>query len=174
MELVDALRDSIAETAPDIAHDIARDIAHDIADSEPFEDMRGRLPWPVNGDLLASFGSVRGGSGLPRQGALIAAATGQPVRAVHRGRVAYADWLRGFGLLLIVDHGDGFMSLYGHNETLVRDTGDWVESAEIIATAGDSGGYAEPSLYFEIRRDGKPVDPGRWWAESSATALVSP
>ena len=162
VELIDALRDSITDTALDIA------------DSESFEDMRGKLPWPVNGDLLASFGTVRDGSGLTRQGVLIGARTGQSVRAVHRGRVAYADWLRGFGLLLIVDHGDGFMSLYGHNETLIRDTGDWVESSEIIATAGDSGGYAEPALYFEIRRNGKPVDPGRWWAESSTTALVSP
>ena len=162
VELIDALRDSIIDTALDIA------------DSESFEDMRGKLPWPVNGDLVASFGTVRDGSGLTRQGVLIGARTGQSVRAVHRGRVAYADWLRGFGLLLIVDHGDGFMSLYGHNETLIRDTGDWVESSEIIATAGDSGGYAEPALYFEIRRNGKPVDPGRWWAESSTTALVSP
>ena len=162
VELIDALRDSITDTALDIAG------------SESFEDMRGKLPWPVNGDLLASFGTVRDGSGLTRQGVLIGARTGQSVRAVHRGRVAYADWLRGFGLLLIVDHGDGFMSLYGHNETLIRDTGDWVESSEIIATAGDSGGYAEPALYFEIRRNGKPVDPGRWWAESSTTALVSP
>ena len=162
VELIGALQDTITDTALDIT------------DSESFEDMRGNLPWPVNGALLASFGSVRDGSGLTRQGVLIAAATGQSVRAVHRGRVAYADWLRGFGLLLIVDHGDGYMSLYGHNETLIRDTGDWVESREIIGTAGDSGGYAEPSLYFEIRRNGKPVDPGRWWAESTATALVSP
>ena len=162
VELVDALRDSIADTALTIT------------DSKLFEEMQGSLPWPVNGDLLASFGSVRNGSGLTRQGVLIAAVTGQPVRSVHRGRVAYADWLRGFGLLLIVDHGDGFMSLYGHNESLIRDTGDWVESGEIIATAGDSGGYTEPSLYFEIRRNGEPVDPRRWCVEPAATVLVSP
>ena len=160
--LVEALRDSIT------------DAALKIADSKSFEEMRGKLPWPMAGDLRASFGSHRDGSGLIRQGVLIAAATGQTVRSIHRGRVAYADWLRGFGLLLIVDHGDGFMSLYGHNETLIRDTGDWVESGEIIATAGDSGGYAEPSLYFEIRRDGKPVDPGRWCVAPTAAALVSP
>ena len=162
LELVEALRDSVT------------DAALQITDNQSFEELQGMLSWPVNGVQLAPYGELRDGSGLTRQGVLIAAATGQPVRTIHRGRVAYADWLRGFGLLLIIDHGDGFMSLYGHNETLIRDTGDWVESGEVIATVGDSGGYAEPSLYFEIRRAGKPVNPGWWCVDSASAALVSP
>ena len=140
------------------------DVASKIRDNRPFEGLRGRLRWPVNGALLARYGASRGASGLTWQGVLIGAPAGKPVRSIHRGRIAYADWLRGFGLLLIIEHGDGFMSLYGHNETLTRETGDWVESGESIATVGDSGGNPEPALYFEIRHAGKPVDPRRWCA----------
>ena len=152
VELIDALRTELA------------DIASNIHDNRPFEGLRGQLRWPVNGALLARYGSPRGASGLRWQGMLIGAPAGKPVRSIHRGRVAYADWLRGFGLLLIIEHGGGFMSLYGHNETLARETGDWVESGEDIATVGDSGGNPESALYFEIRHAGKPVDPRRWCA----------
>ena len=93
---------------------------------------------------------------------LISAKHGTPVRAVGRGRVAFADWLQGFGFITIIDHGEGYMSLYGHNETLVKQAGEWVDAGEIIATSGDSGGQPLPGVYFEIRARGKPVNPGNW------------
>ena len=150
------------------------DAALEIRDHRPFGELRGKLPWPVNGALLAPYGAPRGESGLTWQGVLIGAPAGEAVRSIHRGRVAYADWLRGFGLLLIIEHDDGFMSLYGHNRTLARETGDWVESGEVVATVGDSGGNPRPALYFEIRRAGSPVNPRRWCVEPAAAALVSP
>ena len=162
VELIDALRASLTDTALKLQ------------DHRPFGELRGRLPWPVNGALLARYGAPRGESGLIWQGVLIGAPAGEAVRSIHRGRVAYADWLRGFGLLLIIEHDDGFMSLYGHNRTLTRETGDWVESGEIIATVGDSGGNPRPALYFEIRHTGNPVNPGQWCAGSAAAALVTP
>ena len=162
VELVDALRASLTDDA----------LA--IRENRPFEALRGRLPWPVKGAALASYGTPRGASGLTWRGFLIKARAGEAVRSIHRGRIAYADWLRGFGLLLIVEHDGGFMSLYGHNRTLNRETGDWVESGEVIATVGDSGGNSQPALYFEIRQAGNPVNPARWCAGTTAAALVSP
>ena len=162
VKLIGALRDSLT------------DAALEIRDNQPFEQLRGTLPWPVNGVVRASQDADRDGGGMNRQGVFIRAAAGRSVRSIHRGRVAYADWLRGFGLLLIIEHGDGFMSLYGHNETLTRETGDWVESGEVIATVGDSGGSSEPALYFEIRRGGRPVNPRKWCVDAAAAALVTP
>ena len=155
LELVDALRASLSDTT----------LA--IRDNRPFEELRGELPWPVRGALLAPYGTPRGESDVIWQGVLIGARAGDAVRSIHRGRVAYADWFRGLGLLIIVEHDGGFMSLYGHNRTLIRETGDWVDSGEIIATVGDSGGSAKPALYFEIRSAGTPVDPGRWCVRMS-------
>ena len=148
--LIDALRASLSDT----------NLA--IRDNRPFEELRGKLPWPVKGALLAPYGTPRGESSLVWQGVLIGARAGEGVRSIHRGRVAYADWFRGLGLLIIVEHDGGFMSLYGHNRTLIRETGDWVDSGEVIATVGDSGGSPKPALYFEIRHAGNPLDPGRW------------
>ena len=162
VELIDALRASLT------------DAVLEIRDNTPFEELRGKLPWPVSGTLLASYGAPRGEIGLVWQGVLIGAPAGEAVRSIHRGRVAYAGWLRGFGLLLIIEHDDGFMSLYGHNQTLTRETGDWVESGEIVATVGDSGGNPKSALYFEIRRTGSPVNPRRWCAGPTTAALVSP
>ena len=150
LELIDALRASLSDT----------NLA--IRDNRPFEELRGKLPWPVKGALLAPYGTPRGASGLVWQGVLIGARAGEAVRSIHRGRVAYADWFRGLGLLIIIEHDGGFMSLYGHNRTLIRETGDWVDSGEVIATVGDSGGSPKPALYFEIRHAGNPIDPGRW------------
>ena len=161
VELIDALHASLT------------DDALKIGGNQTFNELRGKLPWPVKGVVLARYGAPRGQDGLMWQGMLIGAPAGEAVHSIHRGRVAYADWLRGFGLLLIVEHEDGFMSLYGHNQTLTRETGDWVESGEIIATVGDSGGNTRPALYFEIRRAGHPVNPRRWCIASTA-ALVSP
>ena len=155
LELVDALRASLSDTT----------LA--IRDNRPFEELRGSLPWPVKGHVLAPYGTPRGESGVIWQGVLIGARAGDAVRSIHRGRVVYADWFRGIGLLIIVEHDGGFMSLYGHNRTLIRETGDWVDAGEIIATVGDSGGSAKPALYFEIRHAGTPVDPGRWCVQVS-------
>ncbi|RMD69945.1 MAG: peptidase M23, partial [Gammaproteobacteria bacterium] len=127
------------------------------AAAAPFQE---RLCWPVSGKLAARFGQVRR-SGLPWQGVLILAPEGQPVRAVARGRIVFADWLRGYGFLVIIDHGGNYMSLYGHNQRLVKKVGDFVEAGEVIAYVGKSGGRIRPGLYFEIRRRGKPVDPTR-------------
>ena len=96
------------------------------------------------------------------QGVNIPAKEGTTVRSIHHGRVVYADWLRGSGLLLIIDHGDGYMSLYAHNQSLLRDVGEWVSAGTPVATVGDSGGQAKAALYFEIRYQGKPTDPARW------------
>ena len=127
----------------------------------PFARLRGRLLRPVTGRVIASYGQVRAG-GLKWQGDLFATARDAPVHAVSQGRVIYADWLAGLGLLIIVDHGDGFMSLYGHNARLYESVGQHVAAGQTIAEAGDSGGGARPELYFEIRKDGQPLNPQIW------------
>ncbi len=127
-----------------------------------FSSRKGQLPWPTKGKVRHTFGTSRSLGDLKWQGVLIAGRTGQLVRAVHRGRVAFADWLRGLGLLVIIEHGDGFMSLYGHNRLLLKEMGDWVVAGEPVATVGDTGGSDEPGLYFEIRSQGEPVNPADW------------
>lgn len=141
--------------------DVFADIPKQIAAAEPFERRRGRLVWPLAGKVAVGFGASDD-SGRAISGIVIAAKTGSEVHAVSHGRVAYADWLKGYGLLLILDHGDGYMSLYGYNETLLRDVGDWVDTDAPIATAGSSGGRKTPSLYFELRQKGRPIDPRGW------------
>ena len=136
---------------------------------EPFVRRKGKLAWPVQGRITGDFGQPRGGGPVKWSGVLLAAAAGTPVRAVYHGRVAYADWLPGLGLLMIVDHGGGYMTLYGHNEALLKESGDWVEPGEPIAQVGDTGGQARPGLYFEIRFKGEPVDPHPWIARRGAT-----
>lgn len=128
---------------------------------QPFGELRGRLPWPVPRRIAAAFNSRREGP-IRWHGVVLAAPAGTPVRAIHPGRVVFSDWLRGYGLLTIVDHGDNYLSLYGHNQTLLREVGEWVALGDVIALAGDSGGQREAGLYFEIRRNGEPVDPDRW------------
>lgn len=129
---------------------------------EPFTRNRGTLAWPVSGDLLNRFGDARAGRDIRWQGVQVAAPGGTPVRSIYHGRVVYSNWLPGLGLLIIVDHGEGYMSLYGHNEALLKEYGDWVAPGEVIAQVGDSGGQSRTSLYFEIRADGDPVDPQPW------------
>lgn len=128
----------------------------------PFSTRRGKMPWPAPGKHLNRFGSARGGSSLTWNGIEISASRGSEVKAIHHGRVVFADWLRGAGLLIILDHGDGYMSLYGHNESLLFETGDWVKAGDAIATVGNSGGRNSASLYFEIRKNGQPTNPSRW------------
>jgi septal ring factor EnvC (AmiA/AmiB activator) len=131
-------------------------------DYQPFASLRGALPWPVDGRRSNSFGASRGAGGMRWQGINLVAEEGTTVRAVHHGRVVYADWLRGSGLLLILDHGDGYMSLYAHNQSLLKDVGEWVAPGTPISTVGNSGGLDQYGLYFEIRKGGKPVDPVVW------------
>jgi len=134
--------------------------------NDAFGRLRGRLAWPVSGKVVARFGETRAG-GVKWDGVLVATERGTPVRAVYQGRVIYADWLPGLGLLTIVDHGDGYMSLYGHNERLYKAVGEQVAAGDAIAEAGDSGGTSRPELYFEIRKGGRPVDPRPWFKASA-------
>jgi septal ring factor EnvC (AmiA/AmiB activator) len=130
----------------------------------PFAALKGRLPLPLEGRLQARFGEPKGIGDLSWRGIFLAAPAGTEVRAVAHGRVAFADWLRGFGLLLIMDHGDGYMTLYGHNEALYRQVGDWVEAGQPIAVAGSTGDAPGNGVYFEIRYQGVPHDPLQWCA----------
>jgi len=134
----------------------------EVARQLPFGKLKGKLTWPALGRVDRLFGKRRESGRLRWNGVLIHARQGNNVRAVAAGRIAYADWLRGYGLLVIIDHGDGYMSLYGHNESLLKETGDWVSPADLIASVGQSGGRKRSSLYFEIRYKGKPVNPTRW------------
>jgi septal ring factor EnvC (AmiA/AmiB activator) len=133
---------------------------------DAFAKLRGKLAWPVAGRLVASFGQTRAG-GVKWDGVLVAGTAGAPVRAVYHGRVVYADWLSGLGLLTIIDHGNGYLSLYGHNERLYKAVGERVTAGDTIATLGDSGGRPRAELYFEIRKGGKPVDPRPWFKSSA-------
>lgn len=128
-----------------------------------FSAARGKLPWPVNGRLLARFGDARGNDARAKwDGVMISASPGTQVHAVHGGRVVFADWLRGAGLLVILDHGNGYLSLYGHNQSLLKSAGDIVKAGEAISTVGDSGGQDSAGLYFAIRQQGRPTDPSQW------------
>lgn len=131
-------------------------------DSIPFKLLKGKLVLPVKGKLRNKFGARRPESTMAWTGWFLRAAPNQPVKAVAAGRVVYADWLRGFGNLLIIDHGQGYMSLYGNNETLYKQVGDSLHGGDVIATVGNSGGNEDSGLYFELRFEGKPFDPGKW------------
>ncbi|MDG2524050.1 peptidoglycan DD-metalloendopeptidase family protein [Stenotrophomonas sp. HITSZ_GD] len=121
----------------------------------------GGLSWPVSGSLLARYGG-RLPDGRTSNGVLIGAPAGTPITAVADGTVVFSDWMTGYGMILIVDHGNGYMSLYAHNDTLLRDAGATVKRGEAVAKVGNSGGQGVPALYFELRRNGQPVDPGSW------------
>jgi murein hydrolase activator len=136
---------------------------------QPFGTLKGKLTWPVQGRIAGEYGQPRGGGPVKWSGVLLEASSGTAVRAVYHGRVAFADWLPGLGLLIIVDHGGGYMSLYGHNEALLKEPGDWVEPGESIAQVGDTGGQSRPALYFEIRHNGEPVNPRPWIAAKPAS-----
>jgi murein hydrolase activator len=130
--------------------------------TQTFSAMRGKLPLPVRGELTGRFGAPRGAAGLEAKGVFIRAREGQPVRAIAGGQVVYADWMRGFGNLLIVDHGESYLSIYANNESLLKELGDAVAPGEPIATTGSSGGNEETGLYFEMRHLGRAFDPLRW------------
>ncbi|SDK64056.1 murein hydrolase activator EnvC family protein [Microbulbifer yueqingensis] len=130
-------------------------------EQKPFARERGRMQWPVKGRRANAFGQRRA-NGITWKGITIRASEGVPVRAIHRGRVVFSDYLRGQGMLVILDHGDGYMSLYAHNQSLTRSLGEWVERGETIARVGNSGGLDHSGVYFEIRHRGKPQDPTIW------------
>lgn len=127
-----------------------------------FSKLKGQLPWPTRGKVLHKYGSSRMGGTMKWQGLHIGATNGADVLAVHHGQVVFSDYLRGHGLLIIVDHGAGYMSLYAHNQYLYKETGAWVEAGEKIAAVGDTGGQSETALYFELRHRGKPTNPQVW------------
>ncbi len=153
--------------------ELLSDIPADANQHRPFKSLKGKLRWPAKGYLSKRFGNRRGSSGLTWKGVLISAPEGGQVKAVSQGRVAFADWLRGFGLLLIIDHGDGYMSLYGQNQALYKEVGEWVDSEEVVATLGASGGKTEAGLYFELRHRGRPINPVSWCAGKPQQAMVS-
>lgn len=177
-ELLLALRVKIAEEGSEVERlaaqerDLSRLITelrsilsdYPINSEEPFSTLKGRLTWPIAGNLTHDFGQPRASGGLKWNGVVLSAPRGREVRAIYHGRVIFADWLAGMGLLVIVDHGDGYMSLYGYNETTLKTTGDWVAPGDVIATVGESGGQAVPALYFELRKGTRPIDPGRWFS----------
>ena len=127
-----------------------------------FAKLKGSLRLPLRGELLGRFGKPRSGGGPSWKGLFIRAATGQEVRAVARGRVVFAEWMRGFGNLLILDHGEGYLTIYGNNEAVLKQVGDIVKAGDAVATTGSSGGSVESGLYFEIRHEGQPFDPMKW------------
>ena len=134
------------------------------ADGRPFADLKGRLALPVRGELAGRFGSPRPDGGPSWKGLFIRAPAGQEVRAVAGGRVVFADWMRGFGNLLILDHGQGYLTIYGNNESVLKALGDTVRTGDPVATTGASGGSANSGLYFEMRHAGRPFDPMTWVA----------
>lgn len=140
-----------------------------ISSEEPFTGFKGRLTWPVAGTLLHDYGEGRSGGALKWNGVVLAAPRGREVRSVYHGRVIFADWLAGMGLLVIVDHGESYMTLYGYNETVLKSPGDWVAPGDVIATVGDSGGQPQAGLYFEIRQGTKPVNPRVWVSKKPKT-----
>jgi septal ring factor EnvC (AmiA/AmiB activator) len=162
-------RDAASQSAPDDAPKRPRPTPGAMVSSSgesfggPFASAKGKLPWPVDGRLLARFGETRGDDARTKwDGVMISASSGSQVHAVHGGRVVFADWLRGAGLLVILDHGNGYMSLYGHNQSLLKKPGDVVKAGEAISTVGTSGGQDTPALYFAIRQQGRPTDPSQW------------
>lgn len=156
---LEAQRDELAL----LIEELNRSMKRLASSNEPFAERKGKLPWPTEGGrLLNSFGSRHSQGDLVWQGVNIEVPAGTEVHAIHHGRVVYADWFGSSGLLLIIDHGDGYMSLYAQNQALLHSVGDWVSSGELIAMAGDTGGQREAGLYFEIRHNGQSRDPVAW------------
>jgi len=159
--LLDSLA-TVSRPSPVMPEDSESELTSEISEHTPFAKLRGKLRWPSRGRLTTRYGSARKIGKLKWQGVNISAPEGTKVSAISHGRVAFSDWLRGFGLLTIIDHGDGYMSLYGGNQSLFKEVGDWVETGEVIASVGKSGGRKNSALYFEIRHNGKPSNPLKW------------
>lgn len=131
-----------------------------VKEDKTFRELKGKLPWPLKGRVKQNFGTLK--NNIRYDGMWINAKESAPVKAVHHGRVVFSDWLRGYGLVLIIDHGASYMSLYGYNQSLLLDTGDWVSAGDTVATVGSSGGRDENGLYFAIRHKGKASNPKHW------------
>ena len=141
--------------------DVFADIPDDLGQQLAISGLKGRLPRPLGGPLRSAYAGTLP-DGRPSKGWWIEAEAGEAVRAIAHGRVAFADWMRGYGLLLILDHGEGFMSLYAGGDALLAEAGDWIEAGQPVANAGSSGGFARSGLYFELRRGGQALDPAAW------------
>jgi septal ring factor EnvC (AmiA/AmiB activator) len=145
-----------------LVEELGRVVAARVESGGPFSKLRGRLSLPVRGELAGRFGAPRGAAGTEAKGLFIRAPEGRPVRAIASGQVVYAEWMRGFGNLLILDHGEAYLSIYANNQALLKQVGDVVAPGETIATTGASGGNEETGLYFELRHLGRAFDPLRW------------
>ncbi len=141
--------------------EIAKAAKRNISPMNGLGSYRGKLPWPLRGSILHNYGTSQSGQ-ITWKGIVINAKQGEAVKAVHSGKVVFAEWLRGYGLVLLIDHGKGDMTLYGYNQTLLKKDGDQVAAGETIALAGNTGGQSRPSLYFEIRRNSQAQNPRRW------------
>ncbi len=159
-----ASRDRLEELVRELESALG-DIPAAPLEEEPFGSRKGRLAWPVDGAVRRQFGAARADGRMRWQGIVVDAEAGRQVGAVYYGRVVFADWLAGFGQLVIVDHLDGYMSLYGYNRRLLRSVGDWVVPGDPVATVGSSGGRRQAGLYFEIRKNGEPIEPTAWLTE---------
>ena len=159
-ETLNALISSLNKTAARLARLAQLEKAKQIAPA--FARLKGKLRWPAAGGIIHRYGTSRNGSSLKWKGVLINAKVGSDVKAVSGGRVIFSDWFQNLGRLIIIDHGDGYMSLYGHNQDLFRSVGDKVKTGEVIASVGDSGGRKNSGLYFEVRQKGTPVNPATW------------
>jgi murein hydrolase activator len=146
---------------PGVGKQITADMQR-VGGHAPLASLKGKLPWPVTGRVVQNFGTYRIADKIRWDGIVIAAQEGTPVKAIHKGQVVFADYLRGQGLLMILDHGGGYMSLYAHNQQLNKKLGDWVKAGEILAKVGDTGGQMTPGLYFEMRYRGEPTNPRPW------------
>lgn len=129
---------------------------------KPFPEMRGKMAWPLRGELLARYGDAKAGGRLQWKGYWIAAPEGAAVRASARGRVAYVGWLSSYGLIVVLQHEKGYFTLYGHNSAVTKTAGEWVSAGDVIAQAGNTGGYEQTGLYFEVRKGAEPMDPKEW------------
>jgi len=143
-------------------HQLVNNIPHKRTKTTPFPGLKGQLPWPVKGRVVQHYGSQLANSQFKSHGMVLKAPHKQPVRAVADGEVVFANWLSGYGLVLIVEHSDGYMSIYAHNYTLLKDLGDHVKQHDKIARVGQSGGYHNPRLYFALRHNGQPINPRPW------------
>lgn len=161
-ELLDRLQSVLANMPVDI-------------DGKEIQEFKGKLYWPVVGKPINKFGEKRNSarSDMTWEGIYIPSKKGNNVRSIFRGRVVFAEWMRGLGLLIIVDHGGSYMSLYGHNQSLFKNVGEWVDSGERIATVGQSGGNVGAGLYFEIRKQGKPINPATWCTKQASASRLA-
>ncbi len=159
-ETLNALINSLNKTAARLARMARLEKAK--RNAPTFARLKGKLRWPAAGGIIHRYGTSRNGSSLKWKGVLINAPIGSDVKVISGGRVIFSDWFQNLGRLIIVDHGGGYMSLYGHNQDLFRSVGDQVKAGEVIASVGNSGGRKNSGLYFEVRRKGSPVNPATW------------